>query len=173
MENWNMTPAEQKQHSERTRLGDNCITAQNKVAKAETELAESNNMINTWRSKKQKYQTELEILTAKDPDTLNYDLRIRKIDLEKDSAELDGFISRNLKMQETMKHSIEILGIDLTSSRSAYYDFTSVSDSEITQSQMQEMKSIPKSSPQMTEERRMGIVNKMGMDFYQNEVPMV
>ncbi len=161
---------EQTQMAERTRLGDNCKAAQGIADKAESELADSDSMINSWRSKKQGYLTELEILNAKDPDTLDYDLRMRKLDLEKDADELTGFIDRSLKSQQTMKHSIEMAGLGLTMARDAYTDFTSGSDG-ITNSQIREMQSIPRTSPQMTEQRRAKIISAMGMDFY-NSIPM-
>ncbi len=173
MTDWNMTEAEKRQHTERTRLGDACKAGQARVDRAEGELAESNNMINTWRNKKQKYQTELEILSEKDEESLGYELKMRKLDLQKDSEELDLFISGNIKRQETMRHSIEMANLDLTTSRSEYNDFTAGVDGELTPSQMREMKSIPKTSKLMTEQRRTDIINRMGISFYNDEVPML
>ncbi len=171
MNEYNMTEAEQRQHTERTRLGDSVKEARGRVNKAEGELNESNALISTWRSKKQGYMTELDILN--DRDDLGYELKMRKLDLAKDAEELDLFISGNLKRQETMKHSIEMAGLGLTTAQTAYNDFTAGVDSELTPSQMREMKSIPKTSKLMTEERRRNIINRMGIDFYNNEIDMI
>ncbi len=168
-----MNPAERKQHIERTRLGDACQDAQSKVDRAEGELNDSNSLINNWRTKKQGLLAELEILSAKDEDSLGYELKLRKLDLAKDAAELDDFIAGSLGRQESMKHSIEMASLGLTGARTKYNDFTQGVDAQLTASQMEEMKSIPKTSPMMTEERRANIISRAGMSFYTDEVPMV
>ncbi len=162
---------DETQLAERTRLGDNCKDAQIVVDRAEGELADSNSLIGSWRVKKQGFMTELDVLNDKDEDSLSYDLRLRKLDLQKDAEELEQFIAGNLKRQIGLKHSIEMANLGLTGARTAYRDYTSGSDG-VTQSQIEEMKSIPRTSKMMTEQRRTDIISKMGMNFY-NSISLV
>ncbi len=166
-----MTVSEQAAHTERTRLGDSVKEARFNLSEAENALTDSKNTANSYRAKSAKYQTELEILNAKDEDSLGYDLKLRKLDLKKDINELDGFVGANEKNRQVMEHSIEMANHNLNTRQSEYNDFTREDDAIITPSIRAELDSIPRTSKMMTEARRNDIVNRWGFEVYQS-IPM-
>ncbi len=167
-----MTPQEQEAHTERTRLGDSVKQARFNLQEAEDTLTHSKNTANGYRAKKAKYQTELEILSAKDEDSLGYELKLRKLDLQKDIAELEGFVGGNEKNRQVMEHDIEMRNHELNTRQSAYNDFVREDDAVVTPSIRAELDSIPRSSNMMTDERRNDIINRFGFEVYQS-IPVI
>ncbi len=172
MTDWNMSTQDREQHAQRTQLGDAVKESQMALDTVEGELAFNKNTINGWRDKRQGYLVELEILNDKDEDTLGYDLRLRKLDLEKDAAELDGFISRSQGREGGMQHSIDMANLRLTKSKSAYTDFVHQTDGELSDSVLTDLHSIPRTSKLMTPERREMIIARYGQKVYA-DIPMI
>lgn len=125
---------------EQLEAGNQVKTAQDGLNKAEGALTDNKNMLTSYRNKKSGYQQELEILESKDDDTLPYDLKLRKLDLQKDIDELDGFIGFKTKQQTSLNHSIEMASLNLDKKKGAYQDVVRVDSTTLTSADIEELK---------------------------------
>jgi len=70
-----------------------------------------------YRSKKQGYATEIEMLNSKE---LNFELKMRKLDLEENVSNIDIFISGLEKEQLGIQHSIDVSSLGVNTAKDEY-----------------------------------------------------
>ncbi len=145
-----------------TVAGNEVIQARSHLEGLEDDLKSSENRINSYRVKKQGYNTELEILRSKhDGDTskLPYDLQLKVLDLTKDVAELDSMISYGSN-RESEKHAIEMANINLASKQGVYQDLVRKENTTLTSADIEELKHKTMVSMPMSE--KMQWIDKLG-----------
>ncbi len=147
-------------------------TAQDAVDKAENRMSYNTTLITDMRARKEKLNTEGEMLKAKDE--LSVDLRHRLLDIETDTATIDRNIKNLSSEHQGLQHSIDMAGVGLQSARQNYADVTappSVTGQLSQQDVLTLQSSTPKSKLDFAGKKQ--LIDRYGMEAYNEHVPMI
>ena len=142
--------------------------------KYQSQMDMNKDLISQMRAKKSTYNTELEMLAEKGEDSLSYELKFRKIDLQKDISTLESNISNMTSEQDNIQHHIDVAGISVKSARAKYTEITappSVSGN-LSSADIEFLKSSKPRSLQSFQEKQ-ELIHKYGHDAFTEHCPMI
>ncbi len=140
--------------------------------KYEKGMSDNKERIMGYRSKKANYGAELEMLNAKDE--LNYDLKMRKLDLEENMNSMDLFVSGLEKEQMSLQHSIDVSSLQVNNAKAEYQKVVAPPSvtGQMSSADIEFLKS-HKPRTKMSFPEQKALTDKYGMKAVTDYVPMV
>ncbi len=140
--------------------------------KYEKGMSDNKNRIMGYRSKKANYGAELEMLNAKE--SLNYDLKMRKLDLEENISSMDLFIGGLEKEQMSLQHSIDVSSLQVNNAKAEYQKVIAPPSitGQMSSADIEFLKS-HKPRTKMSFGEQKALTDKYGMKAVNEYVPMI
>ncbi len=153
-------------------LGTAVKTAQDSLDVAEGRLSSSKTMIADMTARKQKLNTEAELLGSKE--TLTKDLKHRLIDIEGDVSAIDANIGNLTAAHQDLQHDIDMRTIDLQGHRQAYSDATAPPSVSGMLSE-QDILTLQTSKPRtkQSHQEQVELINRYGREAFEAHCPMI